>query len=468
MQVKVLFDRNEACLYDLLAYLKEEKEGVARRELLQVLQISPQTFWKYCQQFNDYHQGKMWEEKEKVHLHLPAHLQWQDVVASFTQDSIRMKILRLFLTHSKLSKWQLAQKLMVSEATVSRQLKHLNHSLQPIGIQLWNGELQGPEHWIRYFYFEFYRQTLAPKDLMSLLQAQGMYDQLYLFEGITQRTFHPKQKMELALWLYISQWRGQANSRDFSALKGALAPYEVSEIYRYLYQSLLHYLTKFATNVDQGEVGVLIAFLMARGLLSDSLNEKFLGYGGPLTEATQWVLKGMKESLSDLNLPLQTAPLAYSSHLMARLYFFGPIFLEESPYDKKGQPPIEAKRLIAEVCQNLFHQELKEKQVTYYVDQLSQLWAYYRVEPIPTYRIGVCLGGPPLIRSLQMRYLSQKLRKPDQFLLEAYQENHSDDYDILISDYYLQSVDKPVFYLKDQKIEKDLEDLKAFLKGLAE
>lgn len=67
-----------------------------------------------------------------------------------------------------------------------------------------------------------------------------------------------------------------------------------------------------------------------------------------------------------------------------------------------------------------------------------------------------------------MRYLSQKLRKPDQFLLEAYQENHSDDYDVLISDYYLQSVDKPVFYLKDQKIEKDLEDLKAFLKGLAE
>ena len=63
-----------------------------------------------------------------------------------------------FLAH------QLAQELMISEATLGRHLAGLKQILSEFDLSIQNGRWRGPEHQIRYFYFCLFRKVWSSQE----------------------------------------------------------------------------------------------------------------------------------------------------------------------------------------------------------------------------------------------------------------------------------------------------------------
>ncbi len=54
---------------------------------------------------------------------------------------------------------KLSQELLISEATLNRQLASLNKMLQSFEISIRSGRLKGSELQVRYFYYQLFWQT---------------------------------------------------------------------------------------------------------------------------------------------------------------------------------------------------------------------------------------------------------------------------------------------------------------------
>ena len=74
-----------------------------------------------------------------------------EVISFLIQDSVKYRLILLFLEQKNYMIFELAELLLLSESTLFRKIKELNKLLLEFDIQIKNNKLIGEESQIRYF-----------------------------------------------------------------------------------------------------------------------------------------------------------------------------------------------------------------------------------------------------------------------------------------------------------------------------
>ena len=78
------------------------------------------------------------------------------LIEAFVKESLKFQLLDYLYRNKEFSIVQLTTKFMISESSLFRKIKELNQLLAAFELQIKNGQLQGEELQIRYFYFQLY------------------------------------------------------------------------------------------------------------------------------------------------------------------------------------------------------------------------------------------------------------------------------------------------------------------------
>lgn len=150
MLVTALLDNQSALRYQILNILLEQSQPISLKILMDKVDISKQTLTKYLDEINQMYQEEELEacistNPETIRIILDATLSFKDLCWPLIRNSLSVHVIELLLNHPNLSNYQMASTLMISEATLSRQLVQLNQALKEFSIQIKNGMWYGPE-----------------------------------------------------------------------------------------------------------------------------------------------------------------------------------------------------------------------------------------------------------------------------------------------------------------------------------
>ena len=160
-----------------------------------------------------------------------------EVISFLIQDSIKYRLILLFLEQKNYMIFELAELLLLSESTLFRKIKELNKLLLEFDIQIKNNKLIGEESQIRYFYYLLF-DSLHPKFRPDLLQVtKFQVEFVQQLEETLKVNFSESSKDKLYRWLAITERRRKLT--DIQITKSL----EMKKIYQddHLYQ-LLDYL----------------------------------------------------------------------------------------------------------------------------------------------------------------------------------------------------------------------------------
>lgn len=138
------------------------------------------------------------------------------LIEAFVKESLKFQLLDYLYRNKEFSIVQLTTKFMISESSLFRKIKELNQLLAAFDLQIKNGQLQGEELQIRYFYFQLYwyitPYEIHQKKTMSPLNKR-------IIEGIETGlgfTFNEHNALKVSLWLSITKKRLAVTSKNIN------------------------------------------------------------------------------------------------------------------------------------------------------------------------------------------------------------------------------------------------------------
>lgn len=159
-------EKAECGQFSILSFLLQESQTTVKA-VMEETGFSKATLTKYVTLLNDKALDSGLElaihsEDENLRLSIGAATKGRDIRSLFLESAVKYQILVYLLYHQQFLAHQLAQELVISEATLGRHLAGLNQILSEFDLSIQNGRWRGPEHQIRYFYF-----CLFPKGLVE-------------------------------------------------------------------------------------------------------------------------------------------------------------------------------------------------------------------------------------------------------------------------------------------------------------
>jgi len=158
-----LMEKAESGQFSILSFLLQESQTTVKA-VMEETGFSKATLTKYVTLLNDKALDSGLEltihlEDENLRLSIGATTKGRDIRSLFLENAVKYQILVYLLYHQQFLAHQLAQELMISEATLGRHLASLNQILSEFDLSIQNGRWRGPEHQIRYFYFCLFRKV---------------------------------------------------------------------------------------------------------------------------------------------------------------------------------------------------------------------------------------------------------------------------------------------------------------------
>ena len=221
-------------------FLKHDK--LTAQELCDWVNLSRPSVQSYLEDISYIGQmiGKPMEvirQNNKLVLNMSESQTLDEVISFLIQDSIKYRLILLFLEQKNYMIFELAELLLLSESTLFRKIKELNKLLLEFDIQIKNNKLIGEESQIRYFYYLLF-DSLHPKFRPDLLQVtKFQVEFVQQLEETLKVNFSESSKDKLYRWLAITERRRKLT--DIQITKSL----EMKKIYQddHLYQ-LLDYL----------------------------------------------------------------------------------------------------------------------------------------------------------------------------------------------------------------------------------
>ncbi|AMB93555.1 helix-turn-helix domain-containing protein [Aerococcus sanguinicola] len=468
MQISQLMERSQAATYQVVHQLIHQAGPLATKTLKDQVDLSQATLDKYLRAIQEAGQvGDIaWRldwQGDQVNLWLDHQLSLEDILAYFLQDSIKYQILDYLFDKGEFAINQLADHLLVSEATLNRHLAQLNQDLQEFDLQIRNGRLKGPHQQILYFYYQLYAISLPPATKEALIKHYDLKAYLPYFEKINKGPFTPRGEDRLALWLYVTQRLARLKERDYESLYRISADLQDRPFYQRARQHLLRYQARLARDFQEGDLVSQVLFLTSHYLLSPSVNEQFLGYGGPIMAATSQTVRLLNQHQSlDKR---EKARIVYEAgqSYSALSYFQG--FLLQAPLPSSATSYDQAAReLLAQVVPKTLPISLTDRGdlLTWVQWKWGQTLETLDLREEAVYQVAVRLDPLTNLDQKTMLELRQHLEIHRRLSLDSYQEGMP--YDFLISD-YRQADDNPQssYYLDQPLTPYDLKSLKQLL-----
>lgn len=473
MKIEELMDKERKAQYRLLQALYASKNSLLLKDLMKQSHLSKVTLLKYIDNLNHLcqEQGLACQvvlEKDIVFLEENGQLTWQELVAALLKESVAYQVLTYLCCHEQFNITALSAELMVSEATLNRQLAHLNQLLAEFDLALSQGRQVGSELQWRYFYFELWRHTLTKKGLNDLTSCIDAPHLANLFERLIGQALSKDALEQLLIWLAISQAR-MSFQKGYNDHFLRDSDFMTSNIFfKRLESMLLHYLRRYALAFDAFEAKSLFVFLHAYPLLPIASMKYSLGFGGPIADHISEALWLLKKAHVIIHQTKEEIIYGLGIFFSKAYFFKGAILSQPTNSQYLYQLVGEDKRALLRVIIN--HLVLQMGQETDFSQQLSDDILALLVFSIERHHepllVGLALGQNKVEAAIAELAIRRHLGHRRDFQLMPY--DHQKVYDCLITyqTVYLPRQDLPYYRLKQYSSPYELTALEAFLKDL--
>ncbi|MBF0818871.1 helix-turn-helix domain-containing protein [Streptococcus acidominimus] len=470
MRIEDLLEKRERAIYLLVERLRDSRSSLSLKGLSQELALSRTTLIRYIESFDEQvrqaNLGLSFQvREEEVSYERKDSLLRADWIAYLCQFSTKYQILLYLFDREEFAIQALAQHLLISEASLNRQLAALNLLLQDFQISIRNGRFKGSELQIRYFYYQLFLQTKTLSRVRTCPHFRQIASYLPLFERFFDTKFNPRQALQLSLWLGISQRRMRGQDVDFSDLIQLMKSYIQQKWYQELRSFALTLSQYQPSIVREGEVMSLFAFLVSQSILAPQKVERILAFGGPIREATTWCYQTIREELGH-QLPIHEQILYYLNQLLGSVYFFKGSL--EAPVPHGNQCQLTSARSLLSTVLEKIYQPQSPSLVFQYEEEVTNLAGLFdylsQVQPVVV-RIGFISCLSPIIADPILYQLQREFERKHAVVIEPF--SASSDYDLLISD-EPELVDVPFYSFYRRLSASDLLALKKTIAQLQE
>ena len=466
MYLADLMEKSEAGQFIVLAYLQQHSTSNLKAVISET-EFSKATLTKYISLIND----KAIEEKVDLTIHLQDETlslsvgpdtKGRDIRRLFLGNAIKFQILNYLLYHQQFLAHQLAQELMISEATLGRHISGLNQILSEFDISIQNGRLKGPEHQIRYFYFCLFRKVWSSQDWEKELQKSERRKEVAVLEELCGAQLSQGQRLDLTLWAHITQQRLRVNACQFQNIEQKMQGYFENIFYQRLHRRTNDFFAgqHITLSQEDGEMMIFFSFLLSHRILPLHTMEYILGFGGEIASLITQLIQEMKSQdlLGDYIEDQVTYEL---SQLCARAFLFkGYLLQDQYKYELELRHSyLLGERDFLEVASVIFCKLPLFQQGTVLDKKLLwewlQLMEYIEENDGQHLKIGMDLTDGFIVISRMVAILKRYLEYNRFISIESY--DVSRNYDLIVTNNPIhQTKQIPVYYLKN---DLDLEDL---------
>lgn len=461
-----LMEKAESGQFLVLSFLLQDSQTTVK-EAMEETGFSKATLTKYISLINENALERGLEltihlDDESLRLSVGTATKGREIRSLFLDNAIKYQILVYLLYHQQFLAHQLAQELMISEATLGRHLSSLNHILSEFDLSIQNGRWRGPEHQIRYFYFCLFRKVWSSQEWEGHMQKAERKQDIATLEEICGASLSSGQKLDLVLWTHISQQRLRVNACQFHVIEEKMRGYFDNIFYLRLLGKAPSFFggQHIPLGTEDGEMMIFFSFLLSHRILPLHTMEYILGFGGELAALLTQMIQEMKKEklLGDYTEDHITYEL---SQLCSQVYLYkGYILQDRYKYQIEHRHPyLLMEHDFRDIAQKIFaslpafHQGTDlDKKILW---EWLQLLEYMAENTGKHLRIGLDLTAGFLVFSRMSALLKRYLEYNRFITIEAYDRTRH--YDLLVTNNPIHKKEQtPIYYLKN---DLDIEDL---------
>ena len=461
-----LMEKAESGQFLVLSFLLQESQTTVK-QAMEETGFSKATLTKYVVLLNDKAQEKGLDLKirladEILSLSIGPAVKGREIRSLFLENAIKYQILVYLLYHQQFLAHQLAQELMISEATLSRHISGLNQILSEFELSIQNGRLKGPEHQIRYFYFCLFRKVWSSQDWEKELQKSERRQEVAVLEELCGAQLSQGQRLDLALWAHITQQRLRVNACQFQNIEQKMQGYFENIFYQRLHRRANDFFAgqHITLSLEDGEMMIFFSFLLSHRILPLHTMEYILGFGGEIASLITQLIQEMKSQdlLGDYIEDQVTYEL---SQLCARVFLFRGYLLQDKYKHalELRHPYLWSEYDYRQVADTIFsklpifrQRTSLDKKVLW---EWLQLMEYIAENDGQVIKIGMDLIDSFIVVSRMTAILRRYLEYNRFITIESYDLTRN--YDLIITNNPIhQAQQAPIYYLKN---DLDLEDL---------
>ena len=300
MYLADLMEKSEAGQFIVLSYLQQHSTS-SLKAVMSETGFSKATLTKYISLINDkasdHHVALSIQlQDETLGLSVGPDTKGRDIRRLFLGNAVKYQILDYLLYHQQFLAHQLAQELMISEATLGRHISGLNQILSEFELSIQNGRLKGPEHQIRYLYFCLFRKVWSSQDWEKELQKPERRKEVVVLEELCGAQLSQGQRLDLALWTHITQQRLRVNACQFKDIEQKMQGYFENIFYQRLHRRTNDFFAgqHITLSQEDGEMMIFFSFLLSHRVLPLHTMEYILGFGGEIASLITQLIQEMK------------------------------------------------------------------------------------------------------------------------------------------------------------------------------
>ncbi|MFC6463704.1 helix-turn-helix domain-containing protein [Marinilactibacillus sp. GCM10026970] len=393
--------------------------------------------------FND--QVQVEYDGQEIKLTMSDHISLQHIYRIYLDQSIKIEIINFLFKHQEFSITQLTQQLAISDSSLFRKIKELNTHLKEFGLKIRNGQLQGEELQIRYFYFQFYYYIEDKSALINLRSDQQITQAVQSVENFLQVNVVPENRQRLNIWLIISKSRITNKNKNYKQLRKQMQPYLKDPLYHKIHVMVLRYYSRYSIEVDEEEAMLHFAFLLAFPILTEhDFHEYTLirDRHAPIASLDTYIVETIIIHFKFRKLPymLERDMYYHLTHIHTRLYFFqGDIEIYEYEEMLAREKQVVGKNLVP-LARTLLTTST-DKFMSTEVDDNSllkmELLKYISLLTLISFKmatviqIGIDLKMDGLYKDTLSQLLMLKMRPINGIQIEVYQPGKS--YDLILT-----------------------------------
>lgn len=274
MKIEQLLEKKEQLQVLLLRELVLQGGKASSSELREKVNLSKSAFDQYLEDIEWI--GSMMRKKVEVKrtefqviLELGDDTSLEQICLFLLQQSLKFNFLTYLLEHQQASIVRLATAFNISESSVFRKIKELNHLLKEFSLQIKNGQIYGEELQVRYFYyvlFQFIPESQRPLFLQNTPEKRPL---ILGLERSVETTFSADASIKIACWLGITRKRLMSEKTTFKTLKTRKTLYEIDRLYQVIDPVLSLYLSRTAADLSNYETLMFYSFFVSFAVLDE-------------------------------------------------------------------------------------------------------------------------------------------------------------------------------------------------------
>ncbi|MQW23396.1 MULTISPECIES: helix-turn-helix domain-containing protein [unclassified Lactococcus] len=279
MKFENLLDKREQMQVELLRRLIQTNGRTSIQKLALDCNISRPSLDTYLQSLEDLgsQMGKsisISRLENDVVLELDKRLSFNEIVEFLLLDATKYRFMRLLLENQELNMIDLSEKLLVSESTLFRKIKELNHDLKEFNLQIKNNKLIGNEEQIRYFYFLLFNGVQKGKRPAYLLRTEEKTKFILHAEESLRLSFSEVNKDQISCWMGIAEQRNKFTAIKKEFLLAQKQIYQNDHLYQLL-DSLFYQEIYQNSDINHCETMLFYSFCVSFFILNQEDDYRF-------------------------------------------------------------------------------------------------------------------------------------------------------------------------------------------------